>query len=121
MSTWPTTLPIPKLIGYGLQTTDPTARTDMDSGPARVRRRFTAAPDRLTLSFIFTEAQMVIFRAFWLSDFQQGAAWVYMPIKDGIAAGLVSRECRPLTGQFKGGLIRDNVWMVEFDVEVRSA
>jgi hypothetical protein len=121
MSTWPATLPAPRLPGYGLQTGDPTARTDMDSGPARVRRRFTAAPDRLTLSFVFTEAQMVIFRAFWLSDFQQGAAWVFIPIKDGSVAGLVSRECRPTSGQFKSGLLRDTVWAVEFDVEVRSA
>lgn len=121
MSAWPSTLPLPKLSGYGLQAGDPTVRTDMESGPARVRRRFTAAPDKLTLSFVLNVAQMVIFRAFWISDFQQGAAWVSMPIKDGSSTGLVSKDCRPTTGSFKAGLLSPSQWLVEMEVEVRSA
>lgn len=121
MSTWPSTLPIPQMAGYDVEATDPTARTDMDSGPARVRRRFTAAPDKVSLSFIMDEAQMIIFRAFWETDFLSGAAWVYMPIRDGIAAGMSSKECRPSAGKFKASPVSSSHWNVSFDVEVRSA
>lgn len=120
MATWPDTLPHPQASGYGIQAADCTVRTDMESGPARVRRRYTSAPDSITLRWVFTEAQMVIFRAFYESDFQQGAAWVFMPIKDGRTAGMVSRECRP-TSPFKAEYSGRDVWVVEMPVEVRNA
>ena len=121
MSTWPVTLDIPKFSGYDLQTTDPTIRTDMDGGSPRVRRRSTASPDHVSLRFVFDVAQMAIFRAFWESDFLNGAAWVNMPIKDGRTPGMVSKECRPVSGAFKASPISASHWMVDFQVEVRSA
>lgn len=119
--TWPSTLPIPTMSGYEIETTDPTVRTDMESGSARVRRRFTAAPDKISLAFVFDEAQMIIFRAFWESDFLNGAAWVYMPIRDGRTAGVSNKECRPSAGKFKAAPISSSHWNVSFDVEVRNA
>lgn len=121
MATWPSTLPIPLLNGYELETADPTARTDMDSGAARVRRRNTGAPDGITLNLLLTDSEMVIFRAFWDTDWQQGAAWVYFPVRDGLATGLGSKECRPQKGSFKAALIKSNVWKVQLTVEVRRA
>ena len=37
MATWPDLLGIPVFSGYDLETTDPTVRTDMEGGSARVR------------------------------------------------------------------------------------
>lgn len=121
MSTWPSSLPIPKLSGYDLQTTDPTIRTDMEGGSARVRRRYTAAPDHVSFSFLFDESQMATFRAFWESDFLNGAAWVFVPIKDGRSPGVASKEVRPVTGSFKSSPVSATHWSVEFQVEVRNA
>lgn len=121
MATWPSSLPVPKFSGYDLQTTDPTARTDMESGPARVRRRYTAAPDHVSLGFILDETQMATFRALWESDFQNGAAWVFVPIKDGRSVGVSNKEVRPLTGSFKSAPVSATHWSVEFQVEVRNA
>ena len=118
---WPSTLPIPSISGYDIETTDPTVRTDMDGGAARVRRRFTSAPDNISLRFVFSEAQMVIFRGFWDSDFRGGAAWAFVPVKDGRSAGVSSRECRPLTGSFTAALLSKSRWTVEFKVEARNA
>ena len=118
---WTSTLPIPSMSGYDIETTDPTIRTDMDGGAARVRRRFTAAPDKVSLTFVFDDAQMAIFRAFWESDFLNGAAWVFMPISDGRTAGLTNKECRPSAGKFKAAPISATHWNVSFDVEVRNA
>lgn len=121
MANWPATLPDPLMSGYGLETTDPTARTDMESGPARVRRRFTAAPDKLSLRFLFDTSQMAIFRAFWESDFQNGAVWANLRIKDGRTATPVLKECRPVNGVFKCAPLSATHWSVEFQVEVRNA
>lgn len=121
MATWPTELPVPLLQGYELETGDPTARTDMESGPARVRRRFTATPDEITLSVLLSEAEMNIFRAFWDGDWSQGAAWVFFPVRDGRTPGIVSKECRPTKGAFKAALIKPNYWRVQIPVEVRNA
>lgn len=121
MSSWPVTLPTPLRSNYALRATDPTARSDMESGPARVRRRFTASPDQVSLSYRFTAAQMAIFRAFWESDFAHGAAWVNLPIVDGRSADIVYLECRPTTGKFSATPVSASCWTVEFEVEVRHA
>jgi len=120
MATWPTTLPHPQASGYAIQASDCTIRTDMESGAARVRRRSTDAPDKVTLRWLLTEAQMVIFRAFYESDFLSGAAWVFVPIKDGRTAGMVEKECRP-TSPFKADYTGRDLWLVEMPVEVRNA
>ncbi len=117
---WPTTLPDPLMSGYSVQAGDCTVRTDMDSGAARVRRRFTAAPDRVDLKWLLTDAQMAIFRTAYESEFQSGAAWVFLTIRNARTAGLVSKECRP-TGPFKSDLISPAYWLVEMPVEVRNA
>lgn len=121
MATWPTSLPSPSLEGYGLTAGNPVIRTDMESGPARVRRRFTAAPDTVTLRFTFTDAQMAAFRTFWNTDAQQGAAWFYLTLRDGRSAGDVTREVRPTSGAFNASLLSTGIWAVSFSVEVRNA
>lgn len=121
MASWPSTLPAPAISGYALQSGDATIRTDMESGPARVRRRYTATPDKLTLRFVMTEAQMAAFRAFWEGDADFGAAWWWLTVKDGRTVGSVAREVRPTNGAFKSEMIDAVHWSVTFEVEVRSA
>ena len=121
MATWPTTLPNPQFSGYALETQDATRRTDMEGGSARVRRVSTAVPDKVTLKWIFDETQMAAFRAFWESDWTHGAAWVVLSIRDGRAAGLIARECRPVPAVFKSAPISATHWQVEMTVEVRNA
>ena len=121
MATWPTSLGNPQFSGYDLETTDPTVRTDMEGGSARVRRRYTAAPDAVSLKFLFDAAQMATFRSFWDDDLLQGAAWAYMPVKTGRVSGMETKECRPSTGKFKAVPVGARHWYVEFQVEVRHA
>ncbi len=121
MAAWPSTLPNPSFDGYSVEAGDPTIRTDMDSGPARVRRRFTAAPDRVGLKFVMTEAQMSAFRTFWDGDAMQGAAWFDMTLRDGRMAGVVSKAIRPNPAAFKAEMLGAGVWSVTFSAEVRNA
>lgn len=121
MATWPESLGNPQFSGFDLETTDPTVRTDMEGGAARVRRRYTSAPDTVSLKFIFDQAQMATFRSFWDDDLLQGAAWAYMPVKTGRVSGMETKECRPSTGKFKAVPAGARHWYVEFQVEVRHA
>lgn len=121
MATWPSILPVPLLSGYQVQPGDPTARTSMESGPARVRRRFTAVPDDITLNLHLSRAEMVVFREFWADDWAQGAAWVFFPVLDGYDENLVNKECRPTKGTFSASRPNQNYWRVQIAVEVRHA
>ena len=117
---WPTDFPAPLLAGYEIEAGDNLARTDMETGAARVRRRSTAAPDHYALTFQLSEAQMNVFRAFWRTEWQHGAAWVAIPLRDGFSSALTMRDCRP-TQMWKSGLVKPLVWRVQIPVEVRNA
>lgn len=49
MPIWPTMLPTNPATGWTETPGNPTIRTETDSGPAKLRRRFTSAPSKLTL------------------------------------------------------------------------
>lgn len=116
---WPSTLPAPLLQGYSVSPHDATIRTDMDGGPARVRRRFTAVVDTVPVSFYFTKTQMADFRAYWEGDLAYGSAWFDMSIQDGRTGGSVTRSCRfvgTFSAEFDG-----SGWKVSCQMEVRLA
>ncbi len=54
---WPGSLPQLPELGWAERKLKNTVRSETDTGPAKVRRRFTNAVRRLTLPFILTEAQ----------------------------------------------------------------
>ena len=121
MPTWPSTLPAPRVSGYSLESGDATVRTDMESGPARVRRRYTAAPDTLQLRWLFSDTQMDTFRDTWDGDWAHGSAWINLPVRDGRTGGVVNHEARPNPAKFTAELVSANVWTVSMTVEIRHA
>ena len=81
MPTWPNFMPEPKLaeitIGAPIGAV---LRTDMDAGPAKQRRRFTAAPRAVSLSFEPVSGFYVTqFEAFFSNDLAMGALAFDMP------------------------------------------
>lgn len=92
MAYWPTQLPKPKLDGYSLAPQAAFARTDMDAGPARQRRRFTQAPTEITLEIVLTDNQMAIFEGWFEHHVDSGAAWFYAPMRNG--KGVTTVEAR---------------------------
>ncbi len=54
-----------------------TIRTDMDSGPPKVRRRFTAVSTFYTLSMIMTKTQFDSFETFFESTLKFGTLQFY--------------------------------------------
>jgi hypothetical protein len=73
VAAWPPDLPAAPLAS-GFQETAPVlaARTQMDIGPAKTRRRYTVGVTRWNASFRFTNAQMISFQAFWTDTLDGG-------------------------------------------------
>ena len=73
-ATWPAGLPQRPLVdGYSNSFGDGAKRSDMDSGPPKVRKRFTATVEPLRLVFRLTRTQVAILRSFFTTDCQYGA------------------------------------------------
>jgi hypothetical protein len=74
MATWPGTLPAKPLDeGYSEDVPNTLVRTEMDAGPAKVRRRFTAGVRKFNVSFILTTAQIATLDTFFVTDTNAGA------------------------------------------------
>lgn len=81
MPTWPVTLPQYVLeAGYQEQMEDQTIESQVDAGPAKVRRRFTASVRRFQVVVQMTPAEADIFEDFFLNTLQGGSLsfdWVH--------------------------------------------
>ena len=72
--TWPETLPQILLIeGYAESMADTSIRSSMDTGPAKVRKRTSAAIRPLKGTIILTETQLAAFKNFYITDLSGGA------------------------------------------------
>lgn len=120
MAAWPATLPGFLSDGYSVEISDATIRTDMESGPARVRRRYTAAPDNLSCSWKFSDAQMVAFREFFENDIMHGALWFDVGVMNGTTTAIVIKEAR-FSAPWKASRIPAFGWHVSAILELRNA
>lgn len=82
MDTWPITLPqIALLEGWRLaQPHRPKIVTEMEDGPARMRKRTTAAWSQMPLAFLMTNAQFTTFHTFVRDNLEDGAVRFLMPV-----------------------------------------
>lgn len=96
---------------------DPTARTDMDAGPQRIRNRFSRSVPTLSARISFEAWEFDVFKAFWRIDLNNGASWFTMPVYEG--GSYVEREVR-LLGTWdaaEAGYLRSSVPVT---LEIRS-
>ena len=119
MATWPSTLPNPTW-DYALNPVDQTVSTEMEVGASRTRRRTSARNDKADVNWQMSDAQYVIFRA-WFDNNSTGAAggagWftVNLPIGSG---GLTSTTAK-FDGPFKVMYRNTNGWTVSAKLEIR--
>lgn len=83
MATWPTDvgstpenvkyLPAPQWSGWSEDRQDNVIRSQMDAGPAKTRRRFTAVPKYQTCRWVFNSEQLRIFEEWWETEIYSGA------------------------------------------------
>ncbi len=114
---WPTTLPLPSIEGYGVHPGEAILRTEMEAGPARQRRRYTQVPSRLAVRWTFRRDQFALFEAWYRWRAREGGAWFEIDLLGGI--GLTAHEAR-FTRQFQASLVRGNHWRVISELEIRE-
>lgn len=84
MTAWPGTLPQSLQMTLTVKRQSGKLRSQMETGPAKQRPRFTATPLQYEGELLMTGAELAIFRAFYDDDIGQGSGsftWVD-PIDD---------------------------------------
>lgn len=89
LPTWPAMLPDPRASGYGIQPVTPYARTDMDGGAARQRRRFTRVPSHVSVTWRFTHAEHALFEGFLAYEINLGTDWFAVGLLNGMGVNQV--------------------------------
>lgn len=116
METWPQILPEPVVEPYGFEVSPSVARSEMDSGFIRQRKRFTQQLRAFNVTFSFTDNQLAIFQAWWKYKIASGADWFLMSIDIGGAkAERQIRFASPFTSTTKGGR-----WTVKSTMETMN-
>lgn len=73
MATWPPTVPsVLQNSGYSHDAESGVIRTDMDTGPAKTRRRFTAVTENHSGSIIMTKTQFATWKTWFVNTIMQG-------------------------------------------------
>ncbi|QRM19562.1 hypothetical protein GBK02_09180 [Dechloromonas sp. TW-R-39-2] len=119
MSIWPDFMPVSCLDGYELKRKSSTARTPMEAGPARVRRRFTRVPTHIPQRWILDQKQFGYFEWWFDNSVDEGAGWFTAPQKNG--TGMVTVQCRFVDseqGPYKAKPLSNGLWEVTAELEV---
>jgi len=114
---WPTTLPLPTVQGYGVHPGEAILRTEMEAGPARQRRRFTQVPSRISVRWLFRREQFALFEAWYRWHAKEGGEWFEIDLLGGI--GLTMHEAR-FTRQFEARVRGGVLWEVTSELEIRE-
>ena len=114
---WPTTLPLPTIEGYGLHPGEAILRTEMEAGPARQRRRYTQVPSRISARWSFRRDQFALFESWYRWHAKEGGEWFEIDLLGGL--GLVMHEARftrPFDARPRSGIL----WEVTSELEIRE-
>lgn len=124
MATFPASLPGALLAGFQANPQEQIVRTQMEVGTARARLRSLAKIDRVSLQWLFTDAEMKTFRDWWYLDSASGGAaagtsWftISLPVGASGFTPVTARFLQPYQAQPGAGLL----WSVHGELEVRYA
>lgn len=83
METWPDATYLPQYvddIGFAESAKDPVIRTDMDTGPAKQRLRYTAVVEQYTITMTLTKTERANFLTFYKGNLAYGSQefnWIH--------------------------------------------
>lgn len=115
---YPAELPPPLRQGYGLAHGSPLMRSEMQSGRARQRRRYTSVPSIASVQWHLTQQQAQIFEAFFRWALSDGAEWFNTRIRTPL--GLQSYECRFAEMYSGPDLVGVDRWQISASLELRE-
>lgn len=113
---FPATLPNVIMSDYGYTPGNNLIRTEMETGPAKVRRRFVSVPTKVNGTWKFTRDELKVFESFFHNQLFDGAAWFKIKLVNGTG----ETEC---TARFEAPyeattLAREHLWQVRARMEV---
>lgn len=112
---FPADLPCPTLDGNQTNHVQPFLRTDMDTGRARQRRRFTSVPSISTYSWVFKSHEAAAFEAWFRDSALDGGAW--FNIRRPTPLGDAMLVCR-FTQMYRGpNSLGADLWRVTAELE----
>lgn len=114
---WPDKIPLPTVDGYQISPSEGVIRTDMDSGAARARRRFTQTPAKVAVRWNLRPLTYAIFEAWFKHEAKEGAEWFDIELLGGI--GMAMHQAR-FTKAYQAKLVRKNLWEVTGELEIRN-
>ena len=117
---WPAALPQPPLRdGYSPTEEDAVIRTEMESGPGVERLRNLDRWSMTDVKYPLTTAQVVIFKAFWLTSLIRGASPMLLPVWGFDGATLVTRTVKVLSPPTYSPM-RKNLCLVSMKIKIRD-
>lgn len=117
MAVWPATLP-----KFSIEITedrqDGAIRTPMDTGPSKVRRRFSAVSRYMTTQLLLTAEQRATFDTFFADTLGEGSlSFDYADPKDGSTVQMrFTLPPRFNSGGGYGGVV--SVWIASLSLEI---
>ena len=81
MIAYPEFLPEPQRDGYGFQPVSPMARSELQSGRARQRRRFTSVPTVASVTWLMDDGEAQLFEGWFEYILLSGSLWFQCPLK----------------------------------------
>ena len=112
-------LPLPLREGYAFQAVSPMQRTEMQSGRARQRRRFTSVPTMASVAWIFDDVQAQLFEAWFEDALKSGSEWFDCPLKT--PEGGIQNYAARFTDIYQGpALVGKSHWKFTAELELRD-
>lgn len=114
---FPKKLPYPTVQNYSIRPNEAIIRTDMESGPARQRRRYTQTPSKISVRWVMNHEQFCLFEAWYKYQAKEGAEWFVITLLGGI--GLTEQDAR-FTQQFQASILAGRLWEITTELEIRD-
>jgi hypothetical protein len=115
---YPDGLPRGLHSGRKYQLVSPLMRSELSSGRARQRRKFTSVPEATSVTWLFTDSEGQAFEAWWRDVLIDGSLWFECPLDHPIGYGLYT--CR-FTGVYEGpSRVGPDLWTYSAELELRE-
>lgn len=115
---YPAGLPRGRHSGRTYQLVSPLLRSNLVSGRAMQRRRFTSVPQGASINWLFSDIQGQAFEAWWRDQLTDGAQWFECPLDTPL--GYAEYTCR-FTDVYSGpDRVGPNLWAYSAELELRN-
>lgn len=115
---FPAGLPRPLRNGYGLNHVSPLMRSELQSGRARQRRKYTSVPSIASVSWLLTQQEATIFESWFRYDIVDGSEWFNAVLRTPM--GLQPYECRFVDMYSGPELVGITHWRFSANLEIRE-